>query len=263
MAECWPSHSGWLKTSPTPSHCRNCDTPLQGSFCHQCGQRDVNLERPIYLLLGDSLREALDIDGRIACTLWSLMARPGQVTAGYLAGKRQQYTPPLRLYLVISLLFFLFVAWLVQQGFLFELNDSTTDEVYVLAEQLPKLMFICLPLFALLLKLLHPSRLLFDHLIHALHLHAAAYIALGFLLPFEQLANASPVLLAIQIGVFGYMIVYLAVSQHRVYASTWPVAALKTGVLFFAYTVVLGSLLELANAIEAAGGFRALLRSSA
>ena len=36
-----------------------------------------------------------------------LFARPGALTREYLAGHRQRYTPPLRLYLVFSVLFFL------------------------------------------------------------------------------------------------------------------------------------------------------------
>ena len=242
----------------TSGTCKNCKTQLLASYCHNCGQKEQDLQRPFYSLVVDSLRETFDVDGRLARTLGILFVKPGALTESYLAGRRQQYTPPLRLYLVVSLLFFLIVASLAQQGFLFEVTASTSDEVRVLAEQLPRMMFICLPVFALLLKLLYRSYYYFEHLIHALHLHTAAYITLMLILPFERTADESRILVAAQVCVFAYMILYLVVSQRRVYAGNWFSVIAKTGVLFFVYTMLLGSLLELASALEAVGGIKAL-----
>ncbi|AQA17130.1 hypothetical protein BST95_01760 [Halioglobus japonicus] len=57
------------------------------------------------------MREALDINDRIARTLWSLMAQPGHVMASYLAGKRQQYTPHLPTELLLALRFLPVGQW--------------------------------------------------------------------------------------------------------------------------------------------------------
>lgn len=46
-------------------------------------------------------------DHRVWRTLKPLLLRPGEVTVEYLRGKRARYTPPFRLYIVLSLLFFL------------------------------------------------------------------------------------------------------------------------------------------------------------
>ena len=244
---------------PTTAQCKNCNTAMLGPFCHNCGQRDLNLRRSLAALVVDPLRETFDVDGRLARTLATLIFTPGVLTQSYLDGRRQYFTPPVRLYLVVSLLFFLLVAWLARQGIFFEVNANTTDEVRVLSEQLPRMMFACLPLFALLLKVLYARFYYFDHLIHALHLHTAAYIALAVMLPFERLAEENRLLLVTQILAFGYMILYLAVSQRRVYGSAWLVTIAKTAVLFFAYSMVLGMLIEMASALEAAGGIEGLL----
>ena len=243
---------------PTPAHCKNCDTPLLGAFCHQCGQRNVDLQRSLASLIADPLREAFDVDGRLARSLITLIGKPGVLTRSYIEGRRQYFTPPLRLYLVVSLLFFLLVAWLARQGIFFEVNANTTDEIRVLSEQLPRMMFVCLPIFALLLKLLYRRYYYFDHLIHALHLHTAAYLALALMLPFERLAEESWLLLAIQLIVFGYMILYLTVSQRQVYQTLWLITLAKTAALFFAYTMVLGVLIEAASHLESAGGIEGL-----
>ena len=45
-----------------------------------------------------------------------------------------------------------------------------------MSDQMPRLMFLLLPVFALLLKAFFRDRLYFDHLIFSLHLHSAAFV---------------------------------------------------------------------------------------
>ncbi|MEM9385591.1 MAG: DUF3667 domain-containing protein [Pseudomonadota bacterium] len=47
-----------------------------------------------------------DWDGRLLRTLRGLFLRPGQVARDYVDGRRASYTPPMRLYVVISVIFF-------------------------------------------------------------------------------------------------------------------------------------------------------------
>ncbi len=91
--------------------CRNCQSRLDGAYCQECGQRSIDLERPIWSLVGDIVKETFELDGRAALTIKTLFLRPGVLTDEFLAGRRRTYTPPLRLYLVISISFFILVAW--------------------------------------------------------------------------------------------------------------------------------------------------------
>ena len=68
--------------------CKNCDTPLEARYCPHCGQRNIELDRPLLELLGEALRENLDVEGRVARTLWTLIRRPGVLTSEFLAGRR-------------------------------------------------------------------------------------------------------------------------------------------------------------------------------
>ncbi|MFK7886780.1 MAG: DUF3667 domain-containing protein, partial [Gammaproteobacteria bacterium] len=179
--------------------------------------------------------ETFDLDGRAARTVATLLLRPGVLTARFLSGHRREYTSPVRLYLVVSLLFFLVVAWVVRRGILFEVSEESAGEVRVLAENLPTLMFVFLPAFALMLKAAYWRRLYFDHLIHALHLHTAAYAALAVLMPSEQVSSEHWLWLALQIALAAYLLIYLVVSFRRVYAAGWLATAVKTAVVFFAY----------------------------
>ncbi len=90
--------------------CANCGATLTGPFCSVCGQSEDDIRRPIWSLVQDVLGRVLDWDGKFLFTLRRLYTRPGRVARDYVDGKRASYTPPIRLYVLISLAFFLFVA---------------------------------------------------------------------------------------------------------------------------------------------------------
>lgn len=98
--------SAALDGAPT---CLNCGEALAGPFCSACGQRAVPPHPTTAELAGDAWQELSGYDGRIAATLRGLL-HPGQLTRDYLAGRRAHYLPPLRVYLTVSILYFLVAA---------------------------------------------------------------------------------------------------------------------------------------------------------
>jgi hypothetical protein len=86
--------------------CRNCGTRLQGQYCGNCGQRSRGRLISLWELISDAFGDLLEIDSRLWQTLVQLMLKPGQLTHDYLQGRRARYMPPFRMYLVMSLLFF-------------------------------------------------------------------------------------------------------------------------------------------------------------
>jgi hypothetical protein len=92
--------------------CLNCGTELAGPFCYYCGQPDKNLLRFFPVLLRELLEDFLDFDSRFARTMKPLLFHPGKLTRDYLDGRRFRYTPPLRLYIFASMIFFLIAATL-------------------------------------------------------------------------------------------------------------------------------------------------------
>ena len=89
--------------------CLNCGAELHGAFCAACGQRSVPADPTVAELAGDAWQELSGYDGRIAATFRSLL-RPGQLTIEYVAGHRARYLPPVRLYLTLSVMYFLVAA---------------------------------------------------------------------------------------------------------------------------------------------------------
>ena len=223
--------------------CKNCGTLLDATFCPRCGQKDVNLERPIYELILEVLRETFEVDGRMFRTLALLFGRPGALTREYLEGHRQRFTPPFRLYLVISLLFFVTMSWAAGHGALLEDGQTmavdAAGQARLLGDDLPRLMFLLLPVFALMLKVAFWRRLYFDHVICSIHIHSAAYVILAVMLPLEQPANEHWLPLLIQLGSLVYLINYVISALRRVYdVGTGRAASVGLGILV-AYLVLM------------------------
>ena len=199
-------------------------------------------------LLGEVIRETFDVDGRAMRTLWTLFRRPGVLTSEFLAGRRRLYTPPFRLYLVISVLFFVVTAWIAGRGVLLSegqtLETDAPGQARFVADDLPRLMFILLPVFAMLLKVAFRHRLYFDHLIHSLHLHSAAYVVLIFMLPLE---NQRGLLMLVQLVLFAYLLAYFVISLHHVYRESWLVTGGKGLVMLLGYVTLVAISFEAAS----------------
>ncbi|RUL64365.1 DUF3667 domain-containing protein [Dyella dinghuensis] len=84
--------------------CANCTTPLEGEYCHHCGQSVHSVLRPVHGLMEEFLETFLHIDGRIFHTLPPLMFKPGFLTLEYFSGRRVRYIAPFRLMFVMCLL---------------------------------------------------------------------------------------------------------------------------------------------------------------
>ncbi|HVC01817.1 MAG TPA: DUF3667 domain-containing protein [Steroidobacteraceae bacterium] len=90
-----------------PEHCQNCDAVLTGRFCAACGQRVEYEVHGLGYFIGEATADLTHADSRLWRTLVALVFRPGFLTREYFAGRRARYLPPIRLYLVLSVLVFL------------------------------------------------------------------------------------------------------------------------------------------------------------
>lgn len=114
-------------------------------------------------------------------------------------------------------------------------------------QQIPTMMFVFLPLIALVLKLLYigSSRYYVEHLIFTLHVHSAVFVILLLWLLFGELAKIWAPLQAlsgwINALVWVYIPVYLYRSLRCVYGQGHFVTSVKFLLLFFAYTMSLAT----------------------
>lgn len=91
--------------------CENCHAPLSGKYCSACGQR--HFDHPVHHFghfASEVFEDLTHADSRLWRTLIALLFRPGFLTREFLDGRRVRYLPPVRLYLVLSVVFFLIAA---------------------------------------------------------------------------------------------------------------------------------------------------------
>jgi len=92
----------------TPVNCVTCGEPLTGKYCAACGEKrpgpdDFKLAH----FVDDAAESFTHADGKVFQSFRLLLARPGRLTADYLAGRRKPYLKPLALFLVANTVFFL------------------------------------------------------------------------------------------------------------------------------------------------------------
>lgn len=294
------------KKKPRPDHCLNCQAPAVGKFCAECGQEIKDHSVALGPLLSEGLSELASWDSKLFRTLVPLLFRPGFLTNQYNIGKRVPYLSPLKLYLTVSVLFFLLLSWQNPAAYLkaapgrlnfslaptglaadpdmqevrtaqtqaaqtqaaevqmaasaeeykahqnalppakrdpafaramtvgaFKAKQSPQSFVSALIGDIPKMMFLLLPLFAVSLKLLYwrPKRLYVEHLIFLLHVHAFAFLILTPLLFLHPAWLAGSVAFALA--------AYVLAAMRVVYKQSWPATLFKSSLLGLGYITLL------------------------
>ncbi len=280
-----------------PTTCGNCGAALTGPYCANCGQHAHASARGLGAVLHDAWHDITHVDGRLWHTLWLLLREPGRLTQEYFKERRVRYLPPVRLYLVLSVLFFgLGIStagvqdgpgaaapangtadagthpgtedyhWDFDQGVpcdkiesiasarvdralraACERNNAShwSELPRTLMRNVPKMMFIFLPLMAAVMLLLYwwPRRYYVEHLVFLLHNHSAVFLVFLLLKPLEWLGQIWSPLAPIAPTGFAVALLYLAwypyAAMRRYYGQGRGLTALKYLVVASAYAVFL------------------------
>nr|WP_295865291.1 DUF3667 domain-containing protein [uncultured Chitinophaga sp.] len=285
-----------MKTQPLRSekNCLNCGTEVPERYCTHCGQENTVQHESFGHLAGHVVADIVHYDSQFLTTLKYLIIRPGFLTQEYWAGRRVRYVNPIKLYVFISFVFFLFFAILThapeqhtekkvkapkkEGGVVLSAMDTeyssvaqfdslqaalppakrltgveyrwqrrvaalkeggkTAEDVIMemFSHNLPKIMFLLMPLFALLVKWTHRKRKLVytDHAIFTIHIHSFLFIILfvGLVLRFF-VHDELPLNLAYWVGFF-----YLVFALKSAYQQGFGKAFLKGALLFFGYIFI-------------------------
>jgi Protein of unknown function (DUF3667) len=85
--------------------CNDCGTALVGEYCHRCGQREVDDWRSLGSIARQFWNELVSFDYETVRSVAALL-RPGYLAAEFIAGRRNRYLSPLKLYFLTAALFF-------------------------------------------------------------------------------------------------------------------------------------------------------------
>jgi len=89
------------------NNCLNCGTILEGKYCHNCGQENLEIKESFGHMMNHAISDYFHFDHQFFHTLKPLFFKPGMLTNEYMAGKRVQYLHPIKMYIFVSILYFL------------------------------------------------------------------------------------------------------------------------------------------------------------
>jgi hypothetical protein len=317
-------------------NCLNCGRQVDDRFCPHCGQENTEVKEPALKLIIHAIADYFHFEHKFFGTLKPLLLKPGFLSKEYIAGKRESYIYPIRLYIFISILFFLVIladknkptaesnkrlpdqptlisapnanneksdhastviepdassifSFVVERLLGWQVADSTTiayeKQQSALSEgqrdgflktafirkrlllkedphqrekfkehwlhNFPKIMFLLLPMFALILKLvyLRKRKYYYEHFIYSLHIHSAIFIAILFTL---LLQFCFTFIMDVKSGLNWILIIYILWYIYRslkiFYESTRRKTLFKMGFLLFSYAIIFNIFLLLISA---------------
>ena len=91
---------------PPAKTCPNCGAPLQGPYCHACGQPEKGMIRPLANVMSDVADTIFNVDSRIFRSIPALFFRPGHLSCEYFTGRRTRYVTPFRLFFFLCIISF-------------------------------------------------------------------------------------------------------------------------------------------------------------
>ncbi|OSZ82503.1 hypothetical protein CAP35_04325 [Chitinophagaceae bacterium IBVUCB1] len=89
------------------TNCLNCDAQVDGRYCKQCGQENIEPKQTFWGLITHFFNDVTHFDSKFWGTLKPLLLKPGYLTEEYVKGRRMKYIDPVRMYLFVSFAFFL------------------------------------------------------------------------------------------------------------------------------------------------------------
>lgn len=88
-------------------NCLNCNAEVMGTYCHVCGQENVEPKESALYLVRHFFEDITHFDGKFFTSLKYLITRPGFLSREYMNGRRASYLNPVRMYVFTSAIFFL------------------------------------------------------------------------------------------------------------------------------------------------------------
>ena len=218
-------------------NCKNCGMPLVGDYCHKCGQRHTDSVGPLRQLLAEGFREVSNLESKFLATLWSLISRPGQLTAAYLEGRRASFMSPLRLYVLTSVLLGAALVF-SDDTVVVTMQGADPDRTAWLRFWVWSVLFM-MPVFAGLLVLTTGRRRYFaEHLVLTIHLHAFAFLVVSVVLPVLEIGSTPALDLGLLVAAPAVILAYFVIAIRRRYALRWPRAILVSVAVGVGYVFV-------------------------
>ena len=118
--------------------CLNCGTILEGKFCHNCGQENLQIKESFGHMMNHAISDYFHFDQKFFHTLKPLLFKPGYLTNEYMAGRRVQYLHPIKMYIFISIVYFLLLFQSGHEPVKVNLNSKKTTNAQKITDSVNK-----------------------------------------------------------------------------------------------------------------------------
>ncbi len=222
--------------------CKNCGQELEKNFkyCPACGQEHKDKVVHFKQFILDFLGDYFTFDSLIIRSVRPLLFNPGFLTQEFIVGRRVRYIPPLRMFIFISIVFFL-VLGPVEQTIELERSEEAKFLDAFFNIWFPRLFFLLLPLFALFLYVFFrkPGRFYLTHFIFSVHFHAFIFVLLTIMVVLIDYIFPSSIFLSQWSFIITILLleIYLLFALKRVYDQKWLTTILKLVLLNFVHII--------------------------
>ena len=119
-----------MEKSSTNTKCPNCDKEYNSEyeFCPWCGQENKNISLSFRHILKEFLSANFNLDSKFLTTFKLLLFSPAFLTNEYLKGRHKKYLSPIRIYLIISLVYFFTISFM-PTNVEFNLDNDNEDDI--------------------------------------------------------------------------------------------------------------------------------------
>lgn len=117
------SHSKLRKEN----NCLNCDAIVDGRYCKNCGQENVEPKQSLWHLVTHFFNDITHFDGKFFSTMKPLILKPGFLSSEYVKGRRMKYLDPIRMYLFISAAFFILMFSVIAENHYINRHDDARE----------------------------------------------------------------------------------------------------------------------------------------
>lgn len=240
--------------------CKNCGEHLKGKFCHNCGEKIVEIsDFSIKTMLGQILDGIFNIDSKVFKTFKYLLFKPGCLTKKYVEGIRQPLMRPIQLFLIINVLFFLFLtdADILRIPAQYFFNNNNEIELTEMSRQTgisevdlkhqfdsnstnysKALVIVLIPFFAFILMFVNFKKRFFfgQHIIFSIHYFSFFLIFCVLLIGIQKFGNR---IIQLVIVIFNFIYLYFAIKTfYRDKIWTALIKALITLVFFLSLILI-------------------------
>lgn len=240
-------------------HCPNCGAPAHGRYCHRCGQK-LRTPHDYRLLhfIKHTLHEFTDIDSKVLLSLRYLLFSPGRLTAEWRAGREGSFVKPVRLFIVVNIIYFIFLHFFPINTIVVPLESQYSLQIYsryirptvderirtshttfktfaekydeISSEQAKSLVILMVPMFAALLALLYFRKHYYfvEHLVFSLHFFSLFLLLISF-----------GALIMDLLVLLGFKVLGLQINAYDINWDTWITLSDATLILLY-FIVALG-----------------------